>query len=352
MMNSHYESKKKKPKPLFGLFRTGGHNSTKSSTSTTTPSSSISTPPPTQQQHYQPTNNATTTTATMNIGYDPYEPVHRSKPIEVQSKKQTSSSSGTLPTRRPRSKSTAATGQRVTMSAAQRAHSVKVREQALNKLCGTSPTPSPSTSSPRSSPFIRPPMPRQFTPPSSPLPPRMKKHASANDLRQANRHQFDAIYNSNQHYPVMMPVPSNSTSRTGSPQRMHSPRIMPSQHSPRMSPHRIVPSDDSDSDDDLPLAVTMGTTRNNLLLDHGGEEDEDDKDLVPIATALSVKGTGTMLSAADKYKQKVKEQLDMSNHSEDDDDVPISTMVSRRSMRAGRRKRPGLQDTTFLPQAV
>ena len=35
-MNSQYDTKKKKPKPLFGLFRTGGGNNNSSSTPTST----------------------------------------------------------------------------------------------------------------------------------------------------------------------------------------------------------------------------------------------------------------------------------------------------------------------------
>ena len=348
-MNSQYDTKKKKPKPLFGLFRTGGGKNTTNkkissptsslSSSSNIPVSGIPSPSlPTQQPPI--------------MGYDPYEPVHFSRPVEAISSTSTSRKQQQQSSRRPRSKSTAATGQRVTMSAAQRAHSVKVREQALNKLCGTSPTPSPSTSSPRSPFQQRSPMPRQFTPPGSPCsPPIMRKHVSANDLRQANKHQYDAIYNNNR-----IPIPSNSTSRTGSPQRNHSPRMMPTTttgYKKYQHQKPSLPSDDEDSDDDdIPLAVTMGTTtstRNkNLFLLDGGEDD-DDKDLIPIARALTNKGSG-MLSAADKYKRKVKEQLDMS--SDDEDDVPISTMVSRRSMHSGRQKRPGLHNTTFVPQAV
>ncbi|KAI7847242.1 hypothetical protein BDC45DRAFT_526733 [Circinella umbellata] len=337
-MNSQYDTKKKKPKPLFGIFRTGGGNNTMSNKKSSSPTSPAIPSPslPTQQPP--------------RLGYDPYDPVHFSRPMEVISSTSTSrkqQQQAQQSTRRPRSKSTAATGQRVTMSAAQRAHSVKVREQALNKLCGTSPTPSPSTSSPRSPFQQRSPMPRQFTPPGSPSPsPIIRKHVSANDLRQANKHQYDAIYNNNR-----IPIPSNSTSRTGSPQRTHSPRMMPTITTKTYKKHQhqkpSLPSDDEDSDDDIPLAVTMGTTptRNKkfYLLD-GVEDDDDDKDLIPIATALSMKGNG-MLSAADKYKQKVKEQLDMS--SDEEDNIPISTMVSRQSMRSGRQKKPGLHDYNY-----
>ncbi|KAI8148542.1 hypothetical protein BJV82DRAFT_592480 [Fennellomyces sp. T-0311] len=300
---SQLETKKKKPKPLFGLFRSNkGNHSSKPSTSSTNSNTSnqATSPPPVQPM----------------MGYDPYAPVH-SRPVDV-TKKPTITAA-----RRPRSKSTAAnTTQRVT--AAQRAHSMKVREETLSKLCGTSPVPTPSTSSPasrssRASPVQRPKVPQmpQFTPPGSPA---MRKHASAHDLRQAARHQYDAIHN----YP--MPLPSNSTSRAGSPQRTGnmSPRRRPQQY---------------DDDDDVPLAVTM---RGGLLDD---QAEEDDKDLVPIATALGTRSG--MRSAADKYKEKVKQQLDMSS---DDDDIPIQTAVSRRSM--GRRKRPGLHDTAFVPQAV
>ncbi|KAG2224404.1 hypothetical protein INT45_002943 [Circinella minor] len=343
-MNSQYDTKKKKPKPLFGLFRTGSGNNTMSNKKSSSPTSPAIPSPslPTQQPP--------------RLGYDPYEPVHFSRPVEVISSTSTSRKQQQVhpSTRRPRSKSTAATGQRITMSAAQRAHSVKVREQALNKLCGTSPTPSPSTSSPRSPFQQRSPMPRQFTPPGSPSSsPIIRKHVSANDLRQANKHHYDAIYNNNR-----IPIPSNSTSRTGSPQRTHSPRMIPTTttttttnktYKKYQQQKPSLPSDDEDSDDDIPLAVTMGTTptRNNknfFLLD--GAEDDDDKDLIPIATALSMKGNG-MLSAADKYKQKVKEQLDMS--SDEEDNIPISTMVSsRQSMRSGRQqKKPGLHDYNF-----
>ncbi|KAI9304157.1 hypothetical protein BJ944DRAFT_231542 [Cunninghamella echinulata] len=154
------------------------------------------------------------------------------------------------------------------------------REESFLKLCGqlTPPPPPP------------PPLPQQQQqryPTSTTSTPtrRLKKYPSSHDIQKINHHQKYFI-----HQPIPLP---------------HSPI------SPRNHHH-----DDDDDDDDIPLAATLNKKivhkpiSTSLLNDQ--DDDDDDTDLIPIAIlkqSNNKNNTEIYKSAADKYKEKVKEYL-------------------------------------------
>ncbi|KAI8079869.1 uncharacterized protein BX664DRAFT_341658, partial [Halteromyces radiatus] len=153
------------------------------------------------------------------------------------------------------------------------------RQQTFDKLCGqTTPPPLP-------------PIPKQTT--STPTR-RLRKYASAHDLEKPHNQP-----------PPPLPI---------SPHPLKKQPPLPS--TPR---HTNIKYNDDD-DDDIPLAATLRRlpqsprspyyyhTNTSLLND---EQEDDDEDLVPIARLRLTddKPSSFLKSAADKYKEKVKERL-------------------------------------------
>ncbi|KAG0164616.1 hypothetical protein DFQ30_009701 [Apophysomyces sp. BC1015] len=229
--------------------------------------------------------------------------------------------------------------------------------------------------------------------PSSPLSPRpthkLRKISSAHDLYKANKHQRDCINTTVEKIP--MPKMDLARSRSlNAPKKARLPLVpseMPFSSSvsarqrPMQSSHIRVasasdtsrrfasnPNDEDDDDDDVPLAATAGIMPlsaissmhqkqpicrpSSLLNDH---DEEDDKDLVPIAVLAQTEIKADQeeyLSAADKYKEKVKERLNLDdgNEDEDDDDIPIS-VAHMRSLRnqPQHKTRPDVMDMWMSP---
>lgn len=220
------------------------------------------------------------------------------------------------------------------------------RESALNKLCQreiNSPTSSLVDSLPLLSPTYssnHPP------PPVPPIPfqhkPTMRKFSSAHDLQKVAKLQQDSI---NQAHTKPLPKRKDlSRSRSlnntlpkvqqQQQQQLRSP-VTPTVFSryPRWPPVRNeYNSSSSHSDDDnIPLGYLQSpiSKPSSLLSDN---EDEDDEDLVPIAKLNTDYTSDTMdyQTAADKYKEKVKERLQLDeDDSDDDDDIPISLLSSK-----------------------
>jgi hypothetical protein len=163
------------------------------------------------------------------------------------------------------------------------------RQQTFNKLCGEEPPPPPV-----------PPMPTKTT--STPTR-RIRKYASAHDLQKAQQKEYQALQASRQ-----VPLPRHPTRK-----------------------NRI----EDDDDDDIPLADAMrrlplsprsphhyqgfkspmSPTRPKQPYYHpnpsllNDDQDDDDEDLVPIAHLKLTDDPSFLKSAADKYKQRVKERL-------------------------------------------
>ncbi|CAO3646458.1 unnamed protein product [Cunninghamella blakesleeana] len=153
------------------------------------------------------------------------------------------------------------------------------REESFLKLCGQltpPPPPPPPLSYSRS----------QHYPPSQPI----KKYPSAHDLKKNLQHQK---YNIDLHHHIPLP---------------HSP-ISPNRDHYYQ---RHLNKDDDDSDDDIPLAMKHQKIKKQPFLLNDDQE-EDDSDLIPIGKLKSSKHhphpNESMKSAADKYKEKVKEYL-------------------------------------------
>jgi hypothetical protein len=93
-------------------------------------------------------------------------------------------------------------------------------------------------------------------------------------------------------------------------------------HLPRLDRSKSLSSKSIDDDDDIPLGYLQTPMKQSSLL--SDREEEDDHDLLPIAIT-----TTTSLdcqSAADKYKERVKEKLNM----EDDDNIPFSFLKHKK----------------------
>lgn len=129
--------------------------------------------------------------------------------------------------------------------------------------------------------------------------PAIRKYASAHDLRKTTNLQRHSVQLMLQYLPSL-------------------------DRSKSLSSKSIEP--DIDDDDNIPLGYLQPpihlfehyNKRSSLLSDR---EEEDDKDLLPIAiTTTQELG---FQSAADKYKERVKEKLNM----RDDDNTPISSLM-------------------------
>lgn len=210
------------------------------------------------------------------------------------------------------------------------------RELALNKLCKREPPSSLADSLPLLSPTYKttappvPPIPLKHQPNS------MRKFSSAHDLRKAAKLQQESM-NQQVPLPIQHEHLSRSRSLSASPRRLRSSKshqnLVKSPTTPTYTksykkPYKPSPALDSDNDDDdVPLGYLQSPTSkpSSLLSD---QEEDDDKDLVPIAV-LDIKPTEEFQTAADKYKLKVKERLQFDDHlsgeeQDDDDDIPIS----------------------------
>ncbi|ORY94705.1 hypothetical protein BCR43DRAFT_494462 [Syncephalastrum racemosum] len=297
-------SGKKKPLPLFGLFRKMGSK----------PSSPTR---PAKDDPYAPDE-----AHKQNFRHSPLTPPPPIASTSCTPVVQTQYPATTR--RRPRSKSSAAADrQRATLpqqQAAHRARSLVAREQTLNKLCQRERTPSPTSPNMARSPVSTPPLPPM---------PTLRKVSSAHNLQRITRHQQTAIRE----------TPASTMPHPKQQRKPLKPHIRANLNSTvRTSQSANLIHED---DDDKPLAYMC---------------DEDDRDLVPIAMLQNKKGD-TLQTAADKYKQRVMEQLRMAEDSEEEDNIPIS--MAHRSPRPGRR-RPALDDIfphsentcNSLPQAV
>ncbi|KAI8331899.1 hypothetical protein BC941DRAFT_437853 [Chlamydoabsidia padenii] len=218
----------------------------------------------------------------------------QSQPASSSSSPLGSGSSVPLPTsvinppRRPRSKSVGRPTDQRSLA----------RQQTFNKLCGDTPPPLP--------PMI----PQKTT--STPTR-RIRKYASAHDLEKAHQKEYQDLQ-ANRH----IPLPTTPTTR----KLRHPP----------------PPPDDDDDDDDIPLADAMRRLplsprsphhhhhhhpqafsplsphrtpyyHPNASLLNDEQEDDDDEDLVPIARLKRTDEPSFLRSAADKYKERVKERL-------------------------------------------
>lgn len=296
---------KKKPLPLFGLFRKMG---SKPSSPTT----------PVKDDSHAPDE----TRSKENLRHSPLTP-----PPPIASTSCAPVVQTQYPTaarRRPRSKSSAAADrQRAPLpqqQAAHRARSLVAREQTLNKLCQRERTPSPTSPNMARSPVTAPPVPPM---------PMLRKVSSAHNLQRSTRHQHITIRE----------TPASTMPHPKQPRKPIKTQIRPNLNNTMRASRsaKLIREDD----DDKPLAYMC---------------DEDDRDLVPIA--MLQKKNDTLQTAADKYKQRVMEQLRMEDDgSEDEDNIPIS--MAHRPPRPGRRRRalddifPHSETTcNSLPQAV
>lgn len=221
------------------------------------------------------------------------------------------------------------------------AHSrlMEERESALNKLCSreiTSPTSSLAESLPLLSPSNHyysnntpppvPPIPKCH---QSPTTSNMRKFSSAHDLRKAAKLQQDSLCQA-QTQPLPPPkikdlARSRSFNNGQKSQRQPPTPLSPNLMRPRWP--RYPPQQSDDDDDDVPLGYLQSPISRPSSLLSDAEED-DDQDLVPIAVLNT--DTYTMepdyQTAADKYKQKVKQKLQFNESDSDDDDIPISLL--------------------------
>lgn len=364
--NNNSMKRSKKPKPLFGIFRKNRPDPVVVVPSTSSPislGSGVSSVP------LGSILTTTNTTSHNNYKQDPYAPPRLPKTVisdprnPLLSPQFTSSTTNRQPQpqqqyqRRPRSKSVGRDP-----SSNSHARLMEERESALNKLCQkeiNSPTSSLVDSLPLLSPtYSPPPVPpiplrhqqqQQVLPqsPRSPQKPSMRKFSSAHDLRKAAKLQQESIQ---QATIKPLPAPISTTKKKDlsrskslnngpqSPRKLHNSKsqqhlLMPTTPNvmalsrPRWPP--IMNRDDSssdDDDDDIPLGYLQSpiSRPSSLLSD---KEIDDDKDLVPIAALESIDSPVDYQTAADKYKEKVKERLQLDDDdSEDDDDIPISLL--------------------------
>ncbi|KAI8985963.1 hypothetical protein BDB01DRAFT_720706 [Pilobolus umbonatus] len=214
---------------------------------------------------------------------------------------------------------------------------INERENALQKLCqreNTSPTSSSSLAD--SLPLL----PVNYkTPPVPPIPSKhqqsplmspisinrdqsgLRKFSSAHDLKKAAKLHQESI-----NHATDKPLPGKSVDL------LRSRSLSSTSNSLNTSRLQQPSLDDYNSDDDIPLGYLQSpiSKPSSLLND---EEEDDDKDLIPIAALAkpdtsSNHGIDEYQTAADKYKERVKERLQFEKSDkqsdEDDDDIPIS----------------------------
>jgi hypothetical protein len=312
-MNTSHTKRSKKPKPLFGLFRSKNSSSNGSSPIDNSLGSGISTAP--LNSLLSPKH------------HDPYFPLPPKPSTSTDMRK-------SPPTQQRRQRSKSVGRDPSTINNTSLRMLLEERENALNKLCKRDTT---STSLVDSLPLLSPTY-HKSPPPVPPIPlhhqqqPSMRKFSSAHDLRKAARLQQESIQQTND-----KPVPkldlSRSRSLSSSAPRLQASKSQQQLKSPTTPTRRrmIQVQNDSD-DDDIPLGYLQSPISKPSSLLNDLEED-DDKDLIPIAAAIK-NNTSSKLeekkeqqyqTAADKYKERVKERLQFNQENDDDDDdVPIS----------------------------
>ncbi|KAK4513167.1 sterol carrier protein 2 [Mucor velutinosus] len=327
----------KKPMPLFGLFRKNK------------PDPIV----PHQQQQQSPLgsgissvpfNSMLSPTYYHQQQADPYSPPRIPKPSVSDSRKPTRQQPPQPPQQQPQQPQQQRQRTRQRSKSVGRDPSTMVlegRELALNKLCKREPSSSLADSLPLLSPTYKttappvPPIPLKHQPSSH----SMRKFSSAHDLRKAAKLQQESM-NQQVPLPIKHEQLSRSRSLSASPRKLHTSKshqnLVKSPTTPTWTrsykksfkPPAALDSGDDD-DDNVPLGYLQSPTSkpSSLLSD---QEEDDDKDLVPIAV-LDIKPTEEFQTAADKYKLKVKERLQFDDHSsgqeeeeDDDDDIPIS----------------------------
>lgn len=278
----------KKPKPLFGIFRSKSQkqdNISLGSGTGSVPLHSILSPTP------KPTMSDTRPQL-----FSPQLPPKQ--------------------TRRPRSKSVGPSSRLL-----------NEREMALNKLCQNDNSPQSLDDS----------LALLSPPPVPPIPMKhqVRKFSSAHDLRKAAKTTPPPL-------PPPPPVPKISTStqdisrsRSLNSYRLKSSKSHQQLKCPKTATAATFPRrihDDAD-DDDIPLGYLQSpiSRPSSLLSD---EEVDDDIDLIPIARLNRHEAKAAheeYMTAADKYKEKVKERLHLEDDDDDDDDdIPISLSLSKK----------------------
>lgn len=354
--NSNNIKRSKKPKPLFGIFRKN-----KPDPVIVIPSSSTSAVP------------LGSVLNNYNSKNDPYSPPKLPKSVISDGRHQLLSPQFTSTTskqqhilRRPRSKSVGRDPSNYNNNNSNHFRLMEERESALNKLCSReinspssslsdslpllSPTYSPPpvppiplrhqqyTTSPRS-PQQQPRSPLQQSQPRSPLQPQqqqmqrspmspqkppMRKFSSAHDLRKAAKLQQDSIQQA-QIKPLPIKKDLSRSRSLNNGQHYAKPPTTPNVMAlsrPRWPPIRS--ERDDDDDDDIPLGYLQSPISPSSLL--SDNEEEDDKDLVPIGILNHTEVLeNDYQTAADKYKEKVKERLHIQDD-DDDDNIPISLL--------------------------
>ncbi|GAA5798050.1 hypothetical protein HPULCUR_003449 [Helicostylum pulchrum] len=243
--------------------------------------------------------------------------------------------------RRPRSKS-------VGRDPSAHIRLMEERESALNKLCQREIN-SPNSSLVDSLPLLSP---TYTAPPVPPIPAHhqpMRKFSSAHDLQKAAKIQQNSINQAQcQPLPKRKDLSRSRSLNNTFPQKLQSSKSQQQLKSPispnPMSRGRWPPSrnhinnnnnnnnnNSSDDDDDIPLGYLQSpiSRPSSLLSDN---EEEDDEDLIPIARLNTDTSASDVdyQTAADKYKEKVKERLQLDEEDSDDDDIPISLLSSKR----------------------
>ncbi|KAI8579012.1 hypothetical protein K450DRAFT_244550 [Umbelopsis ramanniana AG] len=194
--------------------------------------------------------------------------------------------------------------------------------------------------------------------------PRSPKYASDMDRRPKYSHEQERNDFTIQHSEPLGRSKSQAPSRSRSygskdtcPPTPVSPVPTSPLHSRRMRACTMSSQSSSDEEDNIPLAATniappwlqnrrlsMGTGLHvNLdrsiihssLLDD--DEEEDDEDHIPIAILSPIRGE--FMTAADKYKEKVRERMfkdqasSESSDEQEDDNIPIQQIIQQRKQR-------------------
>lgn len=203
--------------------------------------------------------------------------------------------SPTTPIRRPRSKSVGKPSDQRSLA----------RQQTFNKLCGEEPTPP-----------LPPPVPPMPTKTTSTPTRRIRKYASAHDLQKAQQKEYQALQ-ANRHVPLPTP-PRRAMGRTrinddddddDIPLADAMRRLPLSPRSPHHYHHQGIKSPMRSPHPMSPTRPKQPYYHPNASLLNDEQDDDDDEDLVPIAHLKLTDDPSFLKSAADKYKERVKERL-------------------------------------------
>lgn len=336
MMESSYFSnnnmkRSKKPKPLFGIFRAKTNKQEPSALG-----SGISSVP--LQSVLSPTTHRT----------DPYTPTIVPKPSMSDTRSPLFSPQfppKQQQKRRPRSKSVGRDPSSINHRL------LNEREMALNKLCQKEVDNNPQSLA-DSIALLSPT--QSALPPVPPIPLEhqqgMRKFSSAHDLRKAAKLQQESISQALDKLPPPPPMPKthlkvdlsrskslNSSYNRLQPSKSHQQLNSKFAKCPNTATAATFPKFIHDDDDDIPLGYLQSPISKPSSLLSDNNDDDDDIDLIPIAklnqqltevNASTNNNNEEYLTAADKYKEKVKERLQLDN--DDDDDIPISLSLSKK----------------------